>query len=277
MRLLIADDEIAIRRGLMSLSWQDIGIEQVYEAENGIKAQEILRDTGVDIVISDIKMPGLTGLQLAEYVKERDLDTAVILLTGFSDFCYAQKAIQNGVVDYMLKPLRPGDILGTVSGTLKRLKQQRYQEKVVRQHERETDSVDLSSQISQLFHRANEQTTAVLIDMAKHFTQDISLNSMASKYHFSVAYLSKMIGRETGFSFSKLLLGMRLMEAALFLQDDNIKIGLVGEKAGFRDYRYFSQVFRKVFGVSPGEFRKGKHFHKNYRIKQILEMIQEKK
>jgi AraC-like DNA-binding protein len=86
-----------------------------------------------------------------------------------------------------------------------------------------------------------------------------------------------MIGRETGFSFSKLLLGMRLMEAALFLQDDNIKIGLAGEKAGFKDYRYFSQVFRKIFGTSPGEFRKDKGFHKNYRIKQILDMIQEKK
>ena len=121
MNLLVADDEMAIRRGMLSLPWTSIGIEEVYEAENGLQAKDILRQKRVDIIISDIKMPGLTGLELAEYVKEYDLDTAVILLTGFSDFSYAQKAIRNEVFDYMLKPLRPKDILETVSGVMKRL------------------------------------------------------------------------------------------------------------------------------------------------------------
>lgn len=277
MRLLIADDEIAIRRGLVSLPWREIGIERVYEAENGILAKEILQNESVDIVISDIKMPGMTGLELAEYVNDYNLDTAVILLTGFSDFSYAQNAIRNGVADYMLKPLRPNDILRTVSDIIRRLEQQRYQEKVVRQYEREANSVDLGTQISHHFRGVNEQTAEILQDMAKHFTQDISLNSMAEKYHFSAAYLSRMIRKETGFSFSELLIGMRLMEAALYLKDDKIKIGLIGEKAGFKDYRYFSQVFKKVFCVSPGEFRKGSDGHRRYRIKSILEMMQEKK
>lgn len=59
-------------------------------------------------------MPGLSGLELAEYVSKNNLDTAVVLLTGFSEFEYAQKALRNGVLDYMLKPLRPKDILSTV-------------------------------------------------------------------------------------------------------------------------------------------------------------------
>ena len=277
MKLLIADDEITIRSGLVSLPWREIGVEQVYEAENGILAKEILRDEGVDIIISDIKMPGMTGLELAEYVNDYNLDTAVILLTGFSDFTYAQNAIRSGVADYMLKPLRPDDILHTVSDIIRRLEQQRYQEKVVRQYEREADSVDLGTQISHHFRDVNEQTAEILQDMARHFTQDISLNMVAEKYHFSVAYLSRMIRKETGFSFSEILIGMRLMEAALYLKDDKIKIGLAGEKAGFKDYRYFSQVFKKVFGVSPGEFRKNSDGHRSYRIKSVLEMMQEKK
>ena len=126
MNLLVADDEMAIRRGMLSLPWSSIGIENVYEAENGLQAREMLQQKKVDIMISDIKMPGLTGLELAEYVKEYDLDTAVILLTGFSDFSYAQKAIRNEVFDYMLKPLRPRDILETVSGVMRRLEQRRY-------------------------------------------------------------------------------------------------------------------------------------------------------
>lgn len=275
MNLLIADDEMAIRKGMLSLPWESIGIEQVYEAENGLRAREILQKEKVDIVISDIRMPGLTGLDLAAYVKEDDLDTAVILLTGFSDFSYAQKAIRNEVFDYMLKPLRPKDILDTVSGVKKRLEQRRYQEKVVRQYETDTDSVDLGDQISRQFRNANGQCMEILQDMAKGFTQDITLNSMAEKYHFSPAYLSRMIKKETGYSFSDLLNSMRLAEAAWLLKEDKVKIGMVCEKAGFRDSRYFSQVFKKAFGCCPGEFRKHAGEQKNYRIKGILELIQE--
>lgn len=275
MNLLIADDEMAIRKGMLSLPWESIGIEQVYEAENGLHAREILQKEKVDIVISDIRMPGLTGLDLAAYVKEDDLDTAVILLTGFSDFSYAQKAIRNEVFDYMLKPLRPKDILDTVSGVKKRLEQRRYQEKVVRQYETDTDSVDLGDQISRQFRNANGQCMEILQDMAKGFTQDITLNSMAEKYHFSPAYLSRMIKKETGYSFSDLLNSMRLAEAAWLLKEDKVKIGMVCEKAGFRDSRYFSQVFKKAFGCCPGEFRKHAGEQKNYRIKGILELIQE--
>ena len=96
MKLLVADDEMTIRRGLLSLPWNTIGIDEVFEAENGLAAMEILRSHRVDIMISDVRMPGMTGLELAEYVKEYDLDTAVILLTGFSDFEYAQQAIRSG-------------------------------------------------------------------------------------------------------------------------------------------------------------------------------------
>ena len=83
MILLIADDEKTIRNGLLYLPWADIGIEEVYQAENGLAAKEILKEKRIDIVISDIKMPGLSGLELAEYIKECSMDTAVVFLTGY--------------------------------------------------------------------------------------------------------------------------------------------------------------------------------------------------
>ena len=113
MKLLIADDEQRIRKGLLSLPWETMGIEEVCQAENGIEAMEILKTGKVDIIISDIKMPGFSGLELAEYIKKYAIDTAIILLTGFSDFEYVQHALRHEVYDYMLKPLRPKDILDT--------------------------------------------------------------------------------------------------------------------------------------------------------------------
>ena len=143
MKLLIADDEQIIRNGLLSLPWKDIGVEEVYQAENGLTAKEILTEEKIDVVISDIKMPGLSGLELAEYIKECSMDTAVIFLTGYSDFEYARRAIRNQVSDYLLKPIRRKDILETVERVLQALERKRYKAEVVRKYETASGSLDL--------------------------------------------------------------------------------------------------------------------------------------
>ncbi|MEE0810000.1 response regulator transcription factor [Blautia sp.] len=272
MRLLIADDEKNIRNGLLSLPWNTIGIQKVYQAENGLEALKILEEKQIDIVISDIKMPGLSGLELAEFVQKNSLDTAVVLLTGFSEFEYAQKALRNGVLDYMLKPLRPKDILATVLKVKETLEKRRYKEKVVERYEGAANSRDYQEQISWHFRGVNEQAMEILKDVAQNFSQGVSLNSLAEKYHYSVAYLSRMIKKETGFSFSEILNSIRLAQAAELLQKDCGKISMAGEMAGFSDQKYFSQVFKKAFGVSPGEFRKQEETQL-YSIIDILHLI----
>ncbi len=272
MRLLIADDEKNIRNGLLSLPWNTIGIQKVYQAENGLEALRILEEKQIDIVISDIKMPGLSGLELAEFVQKNSLDTAVVLLTGFSEFEYAQKALRNGVLDYMLKPLRPKDILATVLKVKETLEKRRYKEKVVERYEGAANSRDYQEQISWHFRGVNEQAMEILKDVAQNFSQGVSLNSLAEKYHYSVAYLSRMIKKETGFSFSEILNSIRLAQAAELLQKDCGKISMAGEMAGFSDQKYFSQVFKKAFGVSPGEFRKQEETQL-YSIIDILHLI----
>ena len=226
----------------------------------------------IDIVISDIKMPGLSGLELAEFVQKNSLDTAVVLLTGFSEFEYAQKALRNGVLDYMLKPLRPKDILATVLKVKETLEKRRYKEKVVERYEGAANSRDYQEQISWHFRGVNEQAMEILKDVAQNFSQGVSLNSLAEKYHYSVAYLSRMIKKETGFSFSEILNSIRLAQAAELLQKDCGKISMAGEMAGFSDQKYFSQVFKKAFGVSPGEFRKQEETQL-YSIIDILHLI----
>ena len=277
MKLLIADDERAIREGIASLPWEEIGINQVYEVENGILAKEILQKFPIDIVISDIKMPGITGLEIAQYVKEYNLDTAMVLLTGFSDFEFAQHAIRSEVMDYMLKPVRAQEIMDTVLAASERLKQRRYKAKVVRQYERDADIVDLSEQLQYHFRGMNKPTMKILQDMATGFTHEISLNSIARKYHFSVGYLSRMIKKETGYSFSDILVSMRLFEAMLLLKENEVKVGFIGERVGFKDSRYFSQIFKKIFACTLSEYRKNIELQRGYSIKRILEIMQEKK
>ena len=85
MNLLIADDEVVIRRGLLSLDWKSIGITDVYSVANGVEAKELLLSTSIDLVIFDIRMPGFSGLELAQMVKERSMDVAVVVLSDFQN------------------------------------------------------------------------------------------------------------------------------------------------------------------------------------------------
>ena len=274
MKLLIADDEQIIRNGLLSLPWKDIGVEEVYQAENGLTAKEILTEEKIDVVISDIKMPGLSGLELAEYIKECSMDTAVIFLTGYSDFEYARRAIRNEVSDYLLKPIRRKDIIETVERVIQTLERKRYRAEVVRKYEAASGSMDFGEQVSWLFQGANRQAMEILQDMAANYAKEISLNSLAEKYHYSAGYLSRMIKKETGYSFSTILNSIRLTAAVNFLGQDNARIHFICDLTGFSDQKYFSQVFKKTFGCSPGEFRRQGKVKQHYTIKRILEMAE---
>jgi Response regulator containing CheY-like receiver domain and AraC-type DNA-binding domain len=114
-RIMIVDDEPFIRKGLQNfIRWDEIDCEIVCEADNGIDAQNKLSAFLPDIIISDIKMPGLNGIALSKFVYENYSEIKVILLTGYSDFSYAQAAVKYGVVDFVLKPTSTEDILAAV-------------------------------------------------------------------------------------------------------------------------------------------------------------------
>ena len=105
-RIIIVDDDIKVRRGLVELiNWKEIGAEVVLTAKNGKEAADYLMQCGAAIVISDIRMPVMDGLELAGFIKDNHLDVSVILLSAYSEFAYAQRALALGVQEYILKPI----------------------------------------------------------------------------------------------------------------------------------------------------------------------------
>jgi two-component system response regulator YesN len=104
--LIIADDEPKIRKGLRnSLDWAEIGVEIVGEAEDGEIALDIVRNNHPDIILLDICMPFINGLQLIEKVKQEYDECIMIVVTGHDEFSYAREALRLGVFDYVLKPV----------------------------------------------------------------------------------------------------------------------------------------------------------------------------
>ena len=174
-KILIADDEALMRKGLCTLiDWAKLGCQIVGTAENGLQAKQAVLDYQPDIIIADIKMPVMDGLELARWVCGAQRQIQIILLTAFADFSYAQQAIQYGVSDYVTKTGNMNDIVTAVERCKQKLDQQRLLH------------VDVGSRISSMLSAVLSGT---LHHEAEIRQQAAALGLTASGYAVAVADL----------------------------------------------------------------------------------------
>ncbi len=125
-KLLIVDDERIIREMISSrIAWDTLGVELVGTASNGLEAYDIIMDEYPDIVMTDIKMPGLSGIELLKKIKKINADVEFIILSGYGEFEYAQEAMRLGVQHYLLKPCNEAQIIKSVQDVMARITQKR--------------------------------------------------------------------------------------------------------------------------------------------------------
>lgn len=128
IKMLVADDERMIREGIVGIvDWSEHGIAVVGAAVDGVQALEMYRAAQPDIVVTDIRMPKLEGLELLRGIREDGRDVQVIILSGYEDFKYAQEAIRLGASEYLLKPVMPDSLVAAVLGVKEELKRRRRQ------------------------------------------------------------------------------------------------------------------------------------------------------
>ena len=124
-KLIIVDDEEEVRKGIINkIDWESFGFDIPKEAENGQDALDLIEDNVPDAVITDITMPIMDGLKLASAINECYPTVKTVILTGFDEFQFAQKAIRYGVTDYILKPVLPQDITELMSKLEKTIKEE---------------------------------------------------------------------------------------------------------------------------------------------------------
>lgn len=110
-KLILADDEADVREGLAEqIDWAGLGFMVMDTAENGKEAAELIEKHVPDVVVTDIQMPFMSGLQLSDWIRTHYPSTKIIILTGFEEFEYAQQAIRLQIDEYLLKPFSSGEL-----------------------------------------------------------------------------------------------------------------------------------------------------------------------
>ena len=238
--IMIVEDEYLVRQGIASLvDYEQFGMQVIAQAENGREAWQKFQENPADILLTDINMPQMNGLELAKLVRDQVPTCHIVFLTGYDDFDYARTAIKLGADDYLLKPFSKDDVeemLAKVQTKLDKERKKAQIQNLVDQGQR--------SELEEAIHNR-------LAD------SELSLKSLASQLGFSPSYLSVLIKKELGLPFQDYLIQERMKKAKLLLLTTDLKIYEIAEQVGFEDMNYFSQRFKQVVGLTPRQFKKG--------------------
>lgn len=281
LNLLIVDDEPNIRLGLKEgVDWQSAGINHVYSAEDGSEALALCEKKQIDIVISDIKMSGIDGMELGARLAVLYPEIKIILLSGYAEFDYARRAIKFGAAEYMLKPVKIPEILGCVK---KLAEQINLEARARNEHEKQQRTNEIRDLLDSqglkdkemknsegllkhesIFGKGSQDTGKPYSPMIilslnyiyTHSHENITVDDVATFLKKSNNYFSSQFKKEMGLSFVEYLSRLRIEEAKVLLSQTTMMTYEIAERVGFNDYKYFSVVFRNTTGKSPSQYRR---------------------
>ncbi|WP_315080707.1 response regulator [uncultured Clostridium sp.] len=238
LKIMIVDDEILERQALrMIINNSDSG-RVIAEACNGREAIELDRKFNPDVIIMDVKMPGIDGIKASQVIKEQNKNKIIIMITAYDDFELVRKALVLGVDDYILKPIKPTELIDALNNIFVNLKinKDTYMEKSVN----ELKEMPVKAAIEYIQDNLEEK---------------VSLEKMASICNLSTCYFSKLFKREMGVNFSVYVNEKKVGKAKEILENTNMPILNISLDLGFEDCGYFIRVFKKYEGVTPKKYR----------------------
>ena len=284
-KVMIIEDETTVRRGIvLTIDWFSLGCIIVGEAANGEEGLELVLRLSPDIVITDVKMPRMDGVEMIRKLRQTGCRSRFIILTAHSDFKYAQSALRLGVNDYLLKPLKDGELeeavrtlVRTASGpgtggapragygpgagdapdpSYGNIPMGNSTDK-----DRPAASPEPMTAASPIYGFLVDRTTqnsyveAAIRYIHNHYQEDISISTVSHELEISEGYLSRMFKKETNYTFTNYLIYYRLRLAMELLMDCRMKVYEVADRVGYSDTAYFSAQFKKIVGLSPSEYQ----------------------
>lgn len=248
IKLIIVEDEDIIRRGLvLTMDWQRMGAEVVGSAADGEEGLILAREKQPDVVLTDIRMPRLSGLELAEKLRLEGSMAKIIFLTSYADFSYAQQAVRLGAADYLLKPVDEQELAAVMQRVSQKTAGCRRTSALA-----DTGLIDWQSRLDD--EALNPYVREILHIIEKQYAERLSIENMAEQQGVSASYLSRKLKEETGHTFGSLLTRFRLQQSLALLCEGRMRVYEIAEMTGFGDYKNYAQVFKKYLHTSPTLF-----------------------
>ena len=245
-RILIVEDEEIIRQGLVStIDWLSMGCVVAGDAPDGKAGLELLRRERPDILLTDIRMPRMDGIEMAERAREEGILPHLVFLTSYAEFSYAKKAIELRAADYLLKPVDEKE-LGALMRRLAAEDPERSAEEPL------IERIDWVRWIED--DALNPYVRHAMDRIRQDYREKLSIELLAEEAGVSASYLSRKFKEAAGQTFLELLTRERLQKAMLQLASGKYRVYEVAEENGFGDYKNFCTVFKKYTKVSPREF-----------------------
>ncbi len=238
-QVIIVDDESKIRSGIAHLfPWKQLGFEIAGVFANGEEAYEYVLNHPVDLILSDIRMPIMDGLDLSAKLTQNS-NIKIIFFSGYQDFEYARHALRNGVSDYLLKPVKYDDLLPCLTRIKETLDQEHHQ-------------TDTQTEEKLSYYEKIISTVHSYLD--QNF-QTATLERAARLVNLSPNYLSRIMKEYSDSSFSDYLLKTRMNHAAQMLRDIQFKQYEIAYRVGYDNPKNFSRAFHQYFHMTPSEYR----------------------
>ena len=245
-KVVVVEDETMARKGIiLTIDWLALGCVVVGEAANGEEGAALVARLAPDIVVTDVKMPRMDGVEMITKLRAEGCTAKFIILTAYSDFKYAQSALRLGVSDYLLKPLKDGELEEAV-----RHIQGQEQD---RESQAKADAPVL--RLNPVKNTKNKYVEQAVQLIREHYREDINISTVAGELEISEGYLSRVFKKETDYTFTSYLTLYRMKIAMNLLKDCRVKVYEVAEQVGYSDTAYFSAQFKKVTGISPSEYQ----------------------
>ena len=233
MNLLIADDEnLELKVLEKTVKKHFVDELEIFASSNGRKASQICDEVKPDIALLDIEMPGMNGIELAKYIKEKYANCIIIFITAYDRFEYAIEAMHIKAFDYLLKPWKEERLCELINTAIENVRSMQ-----------KTDGI------------VHSQKDVIKDYIDRNYKKDISAKDVAGILGYSDVYFSKVFKQLFDDNFINYLTKIRIDRAKILLKDVSFNIKEVGKSVGYADSNYFTKVFKRSIGMSPSEYR----------------------
>lgn len=252
MKLLIVDDEMFAVQGILDgVNWDELSFDSILKAYSYTQAMEAFQGSFVDVLLCDIEMPDGSGLELVEYVNKHSPGTQCVILSCHDEFDFARQAVKLNCLDYVLKPVRYEILTGILKSAIAAAEERSRRTKMENLGRQYVDSVAQKSQSG----TADAAETAMDY-IAAHLDEELSVKQLSALTYVSPDHLTRVFKKKYGKNIPDMILERRMVLAGELLKKDNMSIAAVSGSVGFSNYSYFSEQFKKVYGMTPRDYQK---------------------